>query len=484
MLTRATRPREVLVLGGGVSGLATAHFLNKVRGSSVNVTLVEKSSRLGGWVRTLREDDFVLEQGPRGVRPSGAPGRETMHLIQQLGLADEVVVSDSAAKRRYIWLNGRLEEVPSSLPAFLRSPLTSGLATVLFRERSRMPLRHAHDESIHDFFSRRFSTKMAETLIDPVISGVYAGDPRKLSIKSCFPSLWKAERESGSVTSGILAQLGIVSKKSPHPPPPVSSWPPLDPKFEKKLKGAALISFKHGMDTLTEAMAKNTNARVLTKRSVQKLSCANDKVSVLFDDGSSATYDHVFSALPAPLLAPLLESQHADTASKLRSIQYADIAVVSVGFKQRVLPFSGFGHLCPSMEGQGILGMVWDSCTFPGQQEHSPEQTRLTVMIGGARMKERFPEMTEAQFIDLAVKYMKKHLGIAPEIKPDLIKVMRGFNAIAQYNVGHDDTVTQLEQQVARYFPRLSFTGSSFYGVGVNDCILHARQIVDKTSLR
>ena len=196
---------HVIVLGGGISGLSLAYFLKRYRGSRVTVTLLEGSARAGGWIRTAEVGGRPFECGPRGVRPIGA-GRETMALAEQLGLAELALGADEAAKARYLYSGGALRKLPSSLLEAVRSPLTSWLGAPLLHEWHAPAAAAANsstassvgagaaagagDESVRRWVLRRFGdARVLETLIDPLISGIYSGDPAKLSLRSCFARL-------------------------------------------------------------------------------------------------------------------------------------------------------------------------------------------------------------------------------------------------------------------------------------------------------
>lgn len=195
-------PRQVIILGAGVSGLSCAWSLKKKYGSSIQITILEKSSRVGGWIQTIRSNGFLFEQGPHSYRSKGT-GYHTLQLIEELGLQDKVIEADSSARFRYLYLNQKLEKLPHNLMSFLTSPLTKGVIPALLSDFLR-PKRAHSDESIYDYFARHLTPSLAETFVDPMISGIYAGDMRKLSLQACFPKLHNKEQEYGSLLRGLL----------------------------------------------------------------------------------------------------------------------------------------------------------------------------------------------------------------------------------------------------------------------------------------
>eukprot|EP00947_MAST-08B_sp_MAST-8B-sp1_P001594 g1594.t1 len=194
-----------VIVGGGISGLSVAWFLRRLVGPAPQITVIEASHRVGGWVESVRhEQGFLFERGPRGFRPSGN-GAAALELAESAGLADEAVASSSDSAMRYLWKDGQLQKLPNGPLEALQSPLTSGLAKEAWRERSVLPSLDA-DESIRSFMSRRFSDATADTLVDGMVSGIYAGDISKLSAASCSPfnMLRELEQEHGSVVTGMV----------------------------------------------------------------------------------------------------------------------------------------------------------------------------------------------------------------------------------------------------------------------------------------
>lgn len=257
---REENTRTAVVLGGGLSGLALAWFLkNTARPSLLKVVVVEKSPRAGGWVNSHKLDGHVLESGPRGVRPQAA-GQETIALAERLGIQDKLIAADPAAKYRYVYLDGKLQRLPTGLMDLYTSKATKWLKPVLKFERAKIA-GSGRDESIAEFVTRRFNGRVLDELVDPLISGIYAGDPAELSVRSCLNRLVTLEQKHGSVVTGL------INENAPWPlgegrlvggggesllldrGPPSST---LTQKFRKD----ALVSFAGGMSTLTDTLAE------------------------------------------------------------------------------------------------------------------------------------------------------------------------------------------------------------------------------------
>jgi len=327
-----------LILGGGISGLSAAWFLSR-KHPNAKITLLEKENRLGGWIQTTRQNGYLFEKGPRTFPLGRSPF--LLALIRDLGL--EIIHSDPAASKRYLWHKGRLRSAGSFLPR---------LIPYLIRELF-IPPATCDDESIYDFAARRFSPKIAQTLFDPLTLGIYAGDIRKLSIRSCFPKLFEWERTKGSVVRGLFS--------SP-----------------KQAKG--LFTLPNGMETLIHALQKQLPIEIVLNCKVESI---GDRQVIA--GGKTWYADQIISTLPS--------------ARPAKSLW-----VVHLSFEGPVLRKRGFGYLVPSQEKESVLGMIWDSAIFP--QQNQGNETRLTAMV---REEEKEP-------LQAALRALALHLGIKAQL--------------------------------------------------------------------
>lgn len=294
---------KIIVLGGGISGLSAAWHLQK---QGAEVTVLEKSGRVGGWIET-EKGEWLFEKGPRTFR-----GEHLFELIQDVGLEKELLFSKGG--KRYLWHRGKLR---SFLPGWIL-----GAIRELFVSKSEL-----EDESIYDFAHRRFGAKIAETVFDPMTLGVYGGEIEKLSVKACFPFLVRWEQERGSVIRGFLA---------------------------KKKGKSGLFTLRSGMGSLIEALAKKLNV---------VLNCPVEEVreNGVFAGGKFWEADRIVSALPGQVLGRL--------TGFWEDFKTKSLWVVRLGFEKEFLKKSGFGYLVPSREKEQLMGMVWDSKIFPEQGE-------------------------------------------------------------------------------------------------------------------
>ncbi len=454
-----SRP-HIVILGAGISGLATAWFLRQELGSQVQLTILEKSPRPGGWMQTVQTGDYLFEQGPRSCRPKGN-GQATLALVEALGLQDQVITPSQESQSRYIYDQGRLQRLPRHLWEVPFSPLMSDWFKALWRDWTQ-PKRQVEDESIHAFFSRRLGPSWVERLIDPFVLGIYAGDCTRLSLKSCFPLFDQWEHKQGSLLKGAWC----------HPASSASS------AFFQRFKRIPLFSFKEGMETLPRALANQLQDCLMFQQAAHELNFVSAGVQIQLETGQSLKADHVISTLPTWALADLLKP-YPQLVTKLNALQYANVTVVHVGCAQQVLPFKGFGYLVPSKHQSPILGCVWDSCVFPQQNLH-PEQTRLTLMMGGVQHPE-VEHWSLQEIEEKALETLADHCKI--KAQPQCIEVKRAKKAIPQYEVGYDQWKGDLMQTVQTLTTRLTLSGNAFTGVAVNDCIAQAEQLAQQLKI-
>lgn len=454
--------KRIVILGGGIAGLAAAWFIRQKMGSDADLLVLEKSPRAGGWIQTQFHHGYLFEQGPRSfrVKSTEAP---VWQMIEQLGLQSQLIPSHADASARYVYYKKQLEQVPRHLWNMPFSPLTPKCFQVLWREFFSPKADH-QDESIYNFFSRRTSVEWTERLVDPFVSGIYAGDITKLSAKSCFPQLYDLEQAYGSLIKGAF-----LKKKRTLPINPVGSI----------LGKAPFFSFQNGMETLTDALYNSLKGHIQLNCSAQKIVLESDSVHIQLDNSDWVNADYVISALPSFRLAALLHPKHPFLGKALEKLNYASVMVVNLGYRKPVLKQKGFGYLIPSQENETILGCVWDSCVFP-QQAPGPDSTRMTVMLGGAKNPE-IKDWSEEKGIAMALSAMERQLGI--DAVADSITVKIAKDAIPQYELGYALWSANIEEQLSFLSPRIQCIGSAFNGVSVSDCIAGAHRAANALGL-
>ncbi|XP_075464023.1 protoporphyrinogen oxidase [Ascaphus truei] len=466
--------KTVVVAGGGISGLSACYHLAK-NASVSKVILLEGSSRLGGWLHSTRtEDGAIFEHGPRGIRPSGVVGRNTLCMVTELGLESEVLPvpgDHPASKNRYLYVNKSLHKMPSGLSGVLRTvpPFTKPLFLCGLQDLMA-PRGTQQDESIHGFVTRRFGKELADIAIDSVCRGVFAGDCRSLSLRSCFPVLYQAERSRRSVILGMMAG----GDKGPQ----------LNSELIRRSKEGrwSQWSLRGGMQTLAEALEDFLRAKGVEIHKdtpiIELERTAGNRWKIKLADGT-ITADHVFSALPAEALGRLLTTSAEPLARELRQISAVSVAVVNLEYDGAVLPVTGFGHLVPSSEDRVLLGIVYDSVPFPQQNRRGSSSTRITVMLGGAWFRSSLGEpgsVSSEKLLHLATEAAETQLGAREAPSRAIVTLHK--DCIPQYTVGHRERTDRIFSFLREQSLPLSLIGASYEGVSVNDCIYHAKNAV------
>lgn len=452
---------SVVVIGAGISGLATAYHVQEAL-PTVEVTVLEASARPGGTIGTERQQGYQLETGPNGFLDD-RPG--TMDLCRKLGLDRDLIPANEMAARRFLLCHDRLMRLPTGMGSFLTFPGLSWSAKWgLLRERWRRSPIPA-DESVHDFAVRRVGPEVAETFADAFVTGIYAGDPKVLSLPAAFPRLARAERERGSVTAG-LKHLAAERRQQARQ------------RGEPRPGKPKLWSFPTGMRLLVDILALRLRRPPLFQSPARLVHRTSDAAGrpqweVLGADQRRWVADAVVLASPAHRQAAMVADLDHDLADTLLQIPYAPIAVVGLGYRREDVParFLGFGYIAPQRLRRDVLGAQFCSVIFP---ERAPEgHILLRAMCGGWNRRD---VMTwDDDRLGMAVRLeLRRTLGIHG--LPTFQHIVRWDPAIPQYTMGHHDRVAAIEAHAARH-PGLFLTGNAFHGVALNDCTEQAARV-------
>lgn len=470
---------KVTVLGGGISGLSAAFYLSTVQ-RLANVKLYESSSRFGGWVKTDKRHGFIFEAGPRTIRPKGLAGNTTLHLMELLGLQNKIIPISSAhvvAKNRMIYAKNQLCLLPSSIKGILKptppfkKPLYHAGLKDFFGPKSKVLLA---DESIYDFAARRFGKDIADYAVSSMICGICAGDAKEISVKFLMKGLFEKEQKYGSVIRGIFLDYLVYGADRIRP----ASFKPTTLFTKAKDQGWAIYSLVGGLETFPKTMVEKLSEKDSVSLNLNS-QCERIKFQasgpVEFTvNGSTQSSDHLISSIPSRRLAQLVDHQYPKLAIELKLIKSVNVAVINLHYKSDLIQQKGFGVLVPPIENLPILGIIFDSCCFDMNGD-----TVLTVMCGGKWFEKWFGENpTESQLLEVAVDHVRKILKINQ--KPDNYKVNILRECIPQYVIGHHERVERIRNYIEDKKLPLSLCGASYDGVGVNDVVLSARNVVEK----
>lgn len=447
-----TRHVQALVIGGGISGLVCAYALQK---AGVEVLLIEASARHGGVIHSIRRDGYLLELGPQSF--SGTS--RLRGLCGELGIADQLLEAPNRAPR-FVLVNGKLEAVPMSPWTFFASSLIDASTKwALVRDVFGRSAPPESDESVAAFVRRKFSDQLLERLAGPFVSGVYAGDPEKLSIRSAFPQLYEAEKTTGSIIRG-MAHLA-KSKKGPR-------------------KRASLNTFREGNETLVRALTNKLGVKLLTKTAAAHIYRQNDgsfHVSLEGSSNESMSAKSVVFAAPTEVTGKLLGQLDPAFEPLLTTVEYAAVGVVSLGYAKKDVGHSldGFGFLVPRSAGLRILGTVWNSSLFPGR---APEgHVLLTTFVGGATDPSA-GKLTSEELSSLAHREIAPLLSMKSE--PTFCNVTIWPRALPQYNLGHSDRLDSIRKSLAR-FPGLFLAGNYLRSPAIGKCVEQALVVAKET---
>lgn len=451
----ASTPPSATVIGGGLSGLATAWRLSR---NGIDVTLLERSERTGGVIRSERIDGFLCEAAPNSMLVKSASAEA---FLMDLGLGDEIVDANPVADKRFLVRNGRVIPLPMSLWGGVTTPLYSlGAKFRLLREPFIKPSGQ-DDESVASFVTRRMGWEFLDYGIASLVSGIFAGDPDRLSIRYAFPKVWNLEANYGSLIGGAI-KLGRERKR----------------RGETAYK-SRMIAFRDGIEILTRRLAESLDNQTVTNAGISSIDRSGDRWTVRWSDESGEherLSDTLIVSVPEPDTHELPWSPPvAEAVARHPRLEHPPVTTLVMGFRRDQVghPLDGFGMLIPLKEGRRVLGAIFSSTIFPGR---APENhVSLMIFMGGATMPDSAKsDLDEA--VKLACGELKDLLDIRSE--PVFSKLAYWPRAIPQYNVGHGKFLAAVEE-TERAWPGLFFCANYRGGPGLSDCLDSAIRTTD-----
>ncbi len=435
--------KRLLVIGGGLAGLSAAWAARK---AGADVRVLELDASPGGVVQSVNEQGFLVETGPNTLTTSNPA---FLNLIGELGLEKEITATAPAARARYIVRNGKLVAVPMSPLAAITTPLLSWSAKLRLLREPFIPARSnvaAGDESLAEFARRRLGAEVYAYALEPMVAGIFAGNPEKLAVRHVFPRLHKMEADHGSIARGMFR-----TQRTRRP------------------KGTpSLISFREGMAALPRALAAKLGGSLISQARLVSLERRSE--GTWFASWQSPAghwqeqFDAVVLAVPAHALATLpLPAELAVQLAPLATIEHPPVTNVVVGFSRRDVghPLDGFGVLVPAVEKFSILGALFNSTLFSGRAPVG--QVLITVFVGGARQPE-LAVLPDAELLARVLADLGKLLQVTAP--PTFQKIIRWPHAIPQYHLNYGIMLATMEA-AERAWPGLILTGSYRGGVAV-----------------
>jgi oxygen-dependent protoporphyrinogen oxidase len=464
----------VVIVGGGISGLSAAYFLQeKVResGEEVETLLVEKDQHLGGSILTEKVDGFVIEGGPDCFL-SEKPW--TLKLCARLGIEDQLL-NTNENRRTFILSHGKLHAlpegfmllVPTSLTPFIRSTLISPFGKIRMAMDWFIPRgRGEEEESLAEFVSRRLGKEALEKIAEPLVAGIHASVPETMSLKATFPRFLDLEQEYGSLIRGMLVRRKKFAQ------------------FMKNRKGperTMFVTLRNGMGELIETLRSRLNSEsIFLEKQVISLEQENRKsatsYSIKTDGDEILEADVVILATPSFVSGDLVSDFDKPLRDLLHTIPYVSSAIIHLAYRASDIrhPLDGFGFVVPRTEKRNIMASTWTSVKFANRAPDG--NVLLRVFVGGAK-NEAAMTLNDDEMVAMSREELRHIMGI--EANPVFTRVYRWEKSMPQYQLGHLERATEIEQGVLRH-PGLYLTGCAYRGVGISDCIHEGELMADK----
>lgn len=458
------------VLGGGPTGLAAAHRLAREH-DPIRVDLYEASSRLGGVVTTEERDGFLYELGPASMNAKHPAVADLIY--EHLQLSPHIEKRSAAAKNFFIVKKGEILAMPQSPVAFFQSKLLSWQAKIKILAEPlvrKLPEPEAGQESVGDFFGRRFGTELVEYVIDPALAGIYSTTPASLSMKHAFARIWNIERTKGSVIGGLF-----FGRKQKSPNSKYGTY------SSKELRES--FSYDNGMQVLTSSIesslvSMNDGGHLYKNSKVRDLRQTKDGKWKVNGRGY---YDAVISTIPTYALASInsnITSTQKGFQELAQGVEYAPASIVVLGFNKSQVPtrLDGFGALLPTNEGKKMLGINYTSSNFPTRVS-DPSKVYLTVYVGGNRSPE-LPFRPAKEVVEVATKELRDVLGV--EGHPFFSRVKTWSKGIPQYVPGFDKMLCYMAR-IEKGAPGVVLAGNYRDGVGLPDALMSGIKAAERT---
>jgi len=437
--------RSIVIIGGGISGLSLAAYC---KDGGFNSIVLEKDSDVGGKLRSIEKDGYLLEHGANTTSSNTA----FEQMISLLGLEQKVLRPSTESQKRYIVKNNKLKEVSPKPKDILTSSLLSAKGKMaLFAERNKKKRDNYDEETVGQFFERRFGREVVENFVDPIIAGIYAGDPYQLSMRSVMPKLIELEAEYGSITKALKKEKNAFPKRE-------------------------IIAFEKGMQDLIDGLKEYIGRdNILCDMNVKKVNhLENGQFAIeLSQDGIDLEIeaDSVVFATPSNITAKFIRPISSDLAD-IMQLHHPKMHVVHLGYDQSALKkkFKGFGFLVPSKEQKALLGAIANSSFLAGR---APEGKQLfTLFIGGTRNEQQLSNNKE-HFVRQAIQDFEEIMKI--EQPAEMRHELTWENAIPQFSIGHQALLEGI-QFFESNIKNLYILGGFRSGLSVSDCVAGAKK--------
>lgn len=448
----------VVVIGGGISGLSSAFYLQKLAresGKELNIVLVEGEDHVGGKIHTLRKDGFVIEKGPDSFLSRKLP---IIDLAHDLGIENELVATNTKAAKTYIMSEQKLHAMPPGLVLGVPTDIISFLQTDLVSPQGKLTalvdlIKQAapseEDESLGGFLARRIGDEMVTKICEPLLAGIYAGNLYQLSLRATFPQFAQSEKEHGSLIIGSRHNKRVMEQQNEGKPKPT------------------FMTFRNGLSTMVEALEQALSSITIKLNTiVTSFEKIKDNYAITLSNGEVIEAQSLIITTPAKAAQELL-SNHIEDKS-LGNIRYVSVANVVMAFDQNNFDaeFDGSGFLVPHSEGLHITACTWTSNKW---LHSAPDGKVLLRCYVGHSDDQQSVKLDDQAIIEAVRKDIKTAVGLTAE--PLFTEITRLDHSMPQYPVGHLDNIRKLRIEMSDKLPGVWVTGAAFDGVGLPDCI-------------
>jgi oxygen-dependent protoporphyrinogen oxidase len=461
---------KVVIVGGGITGLSAAFYIKKVfeeQQISVDITLIEKSQVLGGKIRTLHRDGFVIERGPDSFLARKLP---VLTLTRELGLEGELTATNPEAKTNYILYQGRLHKMPLGfvlgIPTEITPFIKTGLISPIGKVRAAMDLwlpkkKGMEDESLGGFIQRRLGREVLERITEPLLAGIYAGDTRVLSLKATFPQFFELEQKHRSLILGMVAGKKKMRK--------IEGLPEI-------AKRSMFLTYKKGLVTLVEHLTKSLQSiRIISGHGVEEVTRSEQGYALRLDEGSQLQADGIIMTLPTFQTAKLLPD--VSTIKWLEQISYVSVANVVMAFDKKDVsfPLDGSGFVVPQEEGRTITACTWTSSKW---LHTAPKGKILLRCYVGRAGSQEWVYLTDQQLLFKVCRDLEDIMGITAE--PIFYEITRNYQSMPQYPVNHIEQLRKLREELTIEKPGIFLCGAGYQGIGIPDCIQQGKNAAEQ----
>jgi oxygen-dependent protoporphyrinogen oxidase len=491
--------KRVIIIGGGITGLAAAHRLLERScgsGKQVDLTVLEAGSRVGGIVQTRERDGFLLERGPDSFI-SEKPA--ALALVKRLDLESHLIETNRHYRRSFIVRDGQLLRVPEGFQLlapsrwwpFLKSDVFSWPGKARMALDLLLPRRALNgdntDESLAEFVRRRLGTEALERMAQPMVGGIYTADPERLSLLATMPRFLEMEREHGSLIRALRKQNSRTVTKDAQSESSTGT---------SGARYSLFLSFDRGMQVLTDTLAKRISSfgsqlstgagatAIRVNKAVESIRLEEEvsdgersrKWKLTIHDNETLFADAICVALPAYISSRLFGSVDPELASELDQINYASSATINLGFRREDIPhpLDGFGFVVPFIEKRSLIACTFSSVKFADRAPAG--HVLLRAFVGGALQPELL-KLDEDKLLTRVLGDLRDLLGI--ERAPLFTEVTKWERSMPQYHVGHLARVKRIEARLAN-LPGLFLAGNAYAGLGIPDCIRSGEVAADR----